>query len=277
MDRYAVFGHPISHSRSPWIHAHFAQQTGQALVYAAQDVAPESFESAVKQFFAEGGRGLNITVPFKERACAMAQLRSPTVSICGAANTLYLDVNGSLCADNTDGHGLLADLQGNHGAVIANSRILLLGAGGAVRGVMPALLARSPQQICILNRSADKAQLLAQQFSGQSEVLAISTEARQSRPFDYIINGTSAGLGGDVPAVPEGAVSKDTLCYDMMYGRGETAFQKRARLAGARESLNGVGMLVEQAARAFEIWRGIAPRTEQVIALLRKELAEPVL
>lgn len=276
MDRYAVFGHPISHSRSPWIHAHFARQTGQALVYAAQDVEPEDFEAAVNRFFTEGGCGLNVTVPFKERACAMAQVHSPAVSICGAANTLYLDANGSLCADNTDGYGLLADLQENHGALIASSRILLLGAGGAVRGVLPALLAQSPRQICILNRSADKAQLLAEQFSGETEVLAIHLKARQSKAFDFIINGTSAGLGGDVPAVPEGAVSKDTLCYDMMYGRGETAFQRWARVAGARESLNGVGMLVEQAARSFEIWRGIAPRTEQVIALLREELSAPV-
>lgn len=276
MDRYAVFGHPISHSRSPWIHAHFAQQTGQALVYNAQDVEPENFESAVQGFFAEGGCGLNITVPFKERACAMAQVRSPAVSICGAANTLYLDASGSLCADNTDGHGLLADLQVNHGAVISSSRILLLGAGGAVRGVLSALLAQSPRQICILNRSADKAQQLADQFSGETEVTAIHVETRQSKAFDFIINGTSAGLGGDVPAVPEGAVTKDTLCYDMMYGRGDTAFQKWARQAGARESLNGIGMLVEQAARAFEIWRGIAPRTEQVIALLREDLSAPV-
>jgi shikimate dehydrogenase len=276
VDRYAVFGHPVSHSRSPWIHAHFARQTGQALVYAAQDVAPEDFEAAVNRFFTEGGCGLNVTVPYKERACAMAQVHSPAVSICGAANTLYLDANGSLCADNTDGYGLLADLQENHGAVIGSSRILLLGAGGAVRGVLPALLAQSPRQICILNLSADKARLLAQQFSGQSEVLAISTEARQGKAFDFIINGTSAGLGGDVPAVPEGAVGKDTLCYDMMYGRGETAFQKWAREAGARESQNGVGMLVEQAARSFEIWRGIAPHTKQVIALLREELSAPL-
>ena len=275
VDRYAVFGHPISHSRSPWIHSHFAQQTGQPLSYTAVDVTPESFESAVLEFFADGGRGLNITVPFKERACAMAEIRSTEVEISGAANTLYLNSKGALCAENTDGHGLLADLQENHGAVLVNARILLLGAGGAVRGVLPALLAQSPRQIGILNRSPDKARLLAEQFNGETEVMAINPESRQSGGFDFIINGTSAGLGGEVPRVPEGALTKDTWCYDMMYGRGETAFQKWARLAGARKSLDGAGMLVEQAARAFAIWRGSKPQTEAVIALLRKELSAP--
>lgn len=275
VDRYAVFGHPISHSRSPRIHAQFAVETGQALEYQAVDVDPGEFESAVLRFFDEGGSGLNITVPFKERACAMAKVRSPAVAASGAANTLYLDAGGDLCAENTDGPGLLRDLKANHGAKLAGARILLLGAGGAVRGVMPALLAEVPQQISIVNRSQDKARTLASQFSGAVKVHAIANDAPVGKAFDIIINGTSAGLSGEVPAVPEGAVDKDTWCYDMVYGRGETAFQRWARLQGARVSLDGLGMLVEQAAQAFLIWRGVAPQTASVMALLRKELTEP--
>lgn len=274
MDRYAVFGHPISHSRSPLIHAQFAQETGQVLEYAAVDVEPEDFEEAVARFFAEGGRGLNVTVPFKERACALAKIRSPAVAESGAANTLFLDGSGNVCAENTDGPGLLRDLVNNHGARVGGARILLLGAGGAVRGVLPSLLAEKPQQVSILNRSQDKARALAMHFNGAVQVQAISGDTSFAQAFDIIINGTSAGLHGDVPAVPEGAVSKDTWCYDMVYGRGETAFQKWARAQGARISLDGLGMLVEQAAQAFWIWRGVAPQTRQVIASLRKELAD---
>jgi len=276
VDRYAVMGHPISHSRSPRIHSLFAQQTGQDLVYAAVDVEPVDFESAVTRFFAEGGRGLNITVPFKERASAMATVQSPDVAVCGAANTLLLDSSGVLRAENTDGVGLLTDLVKNHGANLAGARILLLGAGGAVRGVLPALLAETPQQICILNRSFDKAMLLAEHFSGAIDLRAIKPDDTPNHAFDFVINGTSAGIAGDIPEVPAGAVHKDTWCYDMMYGCGETAFQSWARRAGARKSLDGLGMLVEQAAKAFSLWRGVAPRTEQVIALLRQELSTSI-
>jgi len=267
-------GHPISHSRSPRIHALFAQQTGQKLVYDAIDVEPSDFESAVSRFFAEGGSGLNITVPFKERASAMAAAQSPDVAVCGAANTLLLDSSGALRAENTDGVGLLTDLVKNHGANLAGARILLLGAGGAVRGVLPALLAETPQQICILNRSFDKARLLAEHFSGAIDLRAIHPGDTLSEAFDLVINGTSAGIAGNVPDVPAGALNEGTWCYDMMYGRGETAFQTWARATGARMSLDGLGMLVEQAAKAFSLWRGVAPHTEQIIALLRKELSE---
>jgi shikimate dehydrogenase len=273
VDQYAVMGHPISHSRSPRIHSLFAQQTGQSLVYTAMDVEPSDFESTVSRFFSEGGRGLNITVPFKERACAMAAVQSAEVAGSGAANTLLLDSRGFLRAENTDGVGLLTDLKKNHGANLAGARILLLGAGGAVRGVLPALLAEAPEQICILNRSFEKARLLAEQFNGPIDLRAIEPGDPLSHAFDFVINGTSAGIGGLVPEVPAGALHEGTWCYDMMYGCGETAFQKWARMAGAREALDGLGMLVEQAAKAFSLWRGITPQTEPVIALLRQELS----
>lgn len=273
VDRYAVFGHPISHSRSPWIHTQFAAQTGQSLVYTAVDIAPDQFEAEVGKFFEEGGRGLNITVPYKERAWAAAINRSPAVTIARAANTLFLDANGELCAENTDGVGLLTDLVQNHGAEISGKRILVLGAGGAVRGVLPALLEGAPRQVCILNRTFDKAQTLANLFAGDIDVSAIEAGASVDVAFDFIINGTSAGLSGDLPVVPEGSVDSNSWCYDMVYGRGETAFQKWARLQSARKSLDGLGMLVEQAARAFLIWRGVSPDTRDVIERLRNELA----
>lgn len=272
MDRYAVFGHPVSHSRSPWIHARFANQTGHALIYTAVDIAPDQFEASVKLFFEGGGRGLNITVPYKERAWAAAANRSEVATIAGAANTLFLDEQGVLCAENTDGVGLLTDLSQNHGATISDKRILLLGAGGAVRGVLPALLAESPLQVSILNRTFDKAQTLSNLFTGAVEVIAIDASAPAEQAYDLIINGTSAGLDGNIPVVPAGALDDWTWCYDMVYGRGETAFQKWARLQGAGKSLDGLGMLVEQAAKAFSLWRGVMPDTREVIAQLRSDL-----
>lgn len=275
MDRYAVVGHPISHSRSPWIHSRFAEQTGQSMQYSAIDVDPELFEVAVSRFFAQGGAGLNVTVPFKERACAMARRRSVAVEACGAANTLFLDADGVLCAENTDGHGLLRDLLANHGARVADARILLLGAGGAVRGVIPALLEQRPAHISILNRSHDKAIQLATHFRGNVDITAWPADVAFGQGFDLIINGTSAGLHGELPSIPEGAVHAHTWCYDMVYGKGETSFVQWARQTGAEKAMDGVGMLVEQAARAFAIWRGVTPQTAAIIGALRRDLAAP--
>jgi shikimate dehydrogenase len=275
VDRYAVVGHPISHSRSPWIHTQFAAQTGQSMRYTAMDVEPDRFEVSITRFFEESGSGLNITVPFKERACAMAQQRSPAVMACGAANTLFLNEDGILCAENTDGHGLLQDLVANHGGCIADRRILLLGAGGAVRGVIPALLEQRPAHISILNRSHEKAVLLAEHFRGAVDLVAWPAGIAFTEGFDFIINGTSAGLQGDMPAIPTGALHAHTWCYDMVYGKGETTFVRWARQAGAEKAMDGIGMLVEQAAKAFSIWRGVTPRTAEIISALRQELAEP--
>jgi len=273
VDRYAVVGHPISHSRSPWIHSQFAAQTAQSMQYTAMDIDPAQFEASIARFFDEGGAGLNITVPFKERACAMAQRRSAVVEACGAANTLYLDADRVLCAENTDGYGLLRDLLENHGARVTNARILLLGAGGAVRGVLPALLEQGPAYIGILNRSHDKALQLAGHFRGDVPVTVCAADQPFPAAFDLIINGTSAGLKGELPVIPDGAVHAQTWCYDMVYGKGETTFVQWAKQAGAARAIDGVGMLVEQAARAFSIWRGVSPQTSAVITALRRELS----
>lgn len=272
MDRYAVFGNPIKHSKSPWIHARFAQQTRQNLEYSAKCVELADFEQEVLAFFADGGAGLNITVPFKERAWALAQTLTATARRSGAVNTLYLDSDGQLCGDNTDGSGLLRDLLQNQGATLANKCILILGAGGAVKGVMPDLIAQGAAQLCIANRTLAKAEAIAATYADSQLVATYTYQEIPERAFDLIINGTSAGLQGDVPPLPAAIVGAHTWCYDMVYGPGETAFQQWARERGAERALDGLGMLVEQAAQAFKIWRGQDPETASVIAQLRKDL-----
>jgi len=276
LDRYAVFGNPVKHSRSPWIHSQFALQTGQELTYTAQEIVPEEFEKRVLAFFAEGGAGLNITVPFKERAWGLARQRSEAATRAGAVNTLFQDAQGVLHGDNTDGVGLLRDITANHQGVISGKSILILGAGGAVRGILPILLGEGPASVCIANRTVEKAQMLAREFSSAGNmkgVIEVRTYPElQGHSYELIINGTSAGLGGDLPPLPDSIVSTDTWCYDMIYGRGPTVFQQWATRRGAARSLDGVGMLVEQAAEAFWLWRGVRPATQEVIAALRQEL-----
>ncbi|MDP1931702.1 MAG: shikimate dehydrogenase [Gammaproteobacteria bacterium] len=273
MDRYAVFGNPVKHSRSPWIHARFAQQTGQSLVYSADEIPLDEFEKRVLDFFAKGGAGLNITVPFKERAWALCDTHGGFAAKAGAVNTLFRNKDGQLCGDNTDGIGLLRDITDNHRGQIAGKSVLLVGAGGAVRGVLPSFLAENPAKVTIVNRTVIKAQELAALLVGQAEISAIGFEELEGRVFDLIVNGTSAGLHGDLPPMPSSIVSTDTWCYDMIYGRGDTVFQAWARQCGAAKALDGVGMLVEQAAQAFYLWRGIKPETAAVIADLRAELS----
>ncbi|MCB1665349.1 MAG: shikimate dehydrogenase [Pseudomonadales bacterium] len=275
MDRYAVFGNPIGHSRSPWIHAQFARQTGQSLVYEAQLVELNGFEQAVQQFFDQGGSGLNITVPFKERAWTMAQRRLGSAQGTGAVNTLFRDAEGQLCGANTDGIGLLRDLTCNHGLDLAGKRILVLGAGGAVKGVMPDLLAQNPGRVCIANRTVARAQAIVETYPETAGFSASSYEDIPPEHFDLIINGSSSGLQGAMPAMPKGLVSADTHCYDMVYGSSETVFQAWAREQGAKMALDGLGMLVEQAAEAFFIWRQVRPQTDSVIADLRSLLGRP--
>jgi len=270
LERYAVFGSPIKHSKSPFIHAAFAAQTSQAIEYTAKEIALESFEKEVTAFFASGGKGLNITVPFKERAWAVAQEHSFTAKQSGAANTLYMNESGKLCADNTDGVGLLRDIIVNLHGTIAHKKILLVGAGGAVRGVLPNLLAEGPAGITIVNRTAEKAKQLAQSVG--EGVTACTYEDLADKTFDWVINGTSVGLRGGVPPLPKTIFNKDTCCYDMVYGVGDTAFQTWAKQHGAAQAYDGLGMLVEQAAASFFIWRGIKPDTVEVTAHLRSEL-----
>ncbi len=272
MDRYAVVGHPVAHSKSPFIHARFAEQTGAELEYGLMDVAPEDFTQAVKSFFDEGGCGLNITLPHKQRAWELSDWRSDGAERSEAVNTLFCDDDGRLRGHNTDGIGLVRDITGNHGGRIKGQRLLLLGAGGAVRGVMPALLAQKPASICIANRTVEKAESLVRHFAGPIAMQATHYDELAGRQFDLLINGTSAGLDGKVPALPEGILADSAWCYDMVYGRGQTPFQAWAMDQGAEQAIDGCGMLVEQAAQSFYIWRGVMPNTAGVITALRQTL-----
>lgn len=274
MDRYAVIGNPIKHSKSPWIHARFAELTQQSLEYNALLVEVDDFERRVAEFFEVGGKGLNITVPFKERAWAMVGRHSDAARRACAVNTLYRDLDGVLIGENTDGMGLLRDLKQNHGADLADKRILLLGAGGAVKGVLPNLIAESPSVIYIANRTLERAKALAESVPGKVCIHAVSFDDIPAEAFDFIINGTSAGLQGDLPAVHNETVNAHTWCYDMIYGVGDTKFQAWAKSLQAAKALDGLGMLVEQAAESFKIWRGHSPQTGPVIRELRQLLAQ---
>ena len=275
MDRYAVFGNPVKHSRSPWIHARFAQQTDQSLSYTAEEIPLDQFDRHVLEFFNDGGAGLNITVPFKEKAWALCEVHSAFALKAGAVNTLFRNAAGKLCGDNTDGVGMVRDISGNHQGQLVGKTVLLIGAGGAARGVLPSLLAEHPKRITIVNRTLAKAQNLVRLFATQTVLTAAGYEDLVGTSFDVIINATSAGLKGELPPLPGSIVSTDTWCYDMVYGRGDTVFQAWARQCGAARSLDGVGMLVEQAAQSFYLWRGAKPDTAPVIAALRKELQAP--
>lgn len=271
MDRYAVMGNPIAHSRSPRIHSLFAAQTGQTLVYDAMLVEPGAFDQAVRTFVQQGGRGLNVTVPFKQDAWRLCDRRSPRAERAGAVNTIVVE-DDDLYGDNTDGVGLLRDLRDNHGVALAGARILVLGAGGAVRGVLEPLLQQGPQRLVIANRTAARAEELAARFRELGSVSGGGFETLRGAQFDLVINGTAASIAGDVPPLPPGVLADDCACYDMMYGPEPTAFMNWARQAGAAVVLDGLGMLVEQAAESFRLWRGVQPRTAPVIETLRAEM-----
>ena len=275
MDRYAVIGHPVSHSRSPWIHAQFARQTGQALSYGMLDAAPEDFVGTVQAFFAGGGLGLNVTLPHKEAACALAEVLAPAARAAGAVNTLALDDAGRLVGDNTDGVGLVRDITGNLGWRIAGRRVLLAGAGGAARGVIAPLLAETPARLCIANRTVARAETLVAHFGRPAGLEALGFDAlADEAPFDLLINATSAGLAGEVPSLPDACLASGAACYDMLYGPGVTPFQRWAQARGV-PAAQGLGMLVEQAAESFRLWRGVRPDTGPVLAQLRVLLTRP--
>lgn len=271
MDRYCVFGNPVAHSKSPRIHARFAELTGQALSYEARLAPVDGFAAAVAGFMAEGGRGCNVTVPFKEEAWQLAAIRSARAEKAGAVNTLLQDAQGRLCGDNTDGTGLVRDLVQNAGVGLAGRRLLVLGAGGAVRGVLGPLLAEQPRAIVVANRTPEKATQLARLFADEGTVTATSFAALRG-PFDVVINGTSASLQGELPPLPLGLFAPGALACDMMYGAEPTVFLRWAAAQGA-QTRDGLGMLVEQAAEAFRLWRGVTPPTRPVLDALRMELA----
>jgi shikimate dehydrogenase len=269
MDQYAVIGNPIEHSKSPEIHTAFARQTGVAMTYERILGSLEDFESDVRRFLAEGGQGLNVTVPFKEQAWRLADELSPRAQTAGAVNTLIRLDDNRLRGDNTDGVGLVRDLSLNQGFRFTGKRILMLGAGGAVRGVMRPLLEQQPKRVIIANRTAAKAYSLAQGLAPYGQVAGCGFDELEGMQFDLIVNGTAAGLGGEVPAVPAEIISPSCWTYDMLYSDQATAFQRWSREQGAARALDGLGMLVEQAAESFFLWRDLLPDTAPVIAMLR--------
>lgn len=270
-DRYAVMGNPINHSKSPLIHAEFARQTLQKLSYEAIQVDLGGLEQAVGNFQGSGGKGLNITVPFKTDAWELADNLSIEAQRAGAVNTILFKEDGSRYGHNTDGIGMLRDITQNHGGKITGQKILILGAGGAVRGILQPLLEQNPQSITLANRTPDRAQSLAEAFSDHGVQLHGGGFADiEASPYDLIINGTSASLQGELPPLPEQIINQHSWCYDMMYGKEPTIFLQWAAQLGAQHCMDGLGMLVEQAAESFLLWRGVRPETAPIMAKLRQ-------
>ncbi len=267
-DRYAVIGNPIEHSKSPLIHQRFAELTGEDIAYTRLLGSIDDFGGDVRRFLAAGGKGLNVTVPFKEQACALADELSPRAEMAGAVNTLIVGERG-LRGDNTDGIGLVRDLRDNHGFDFSARRVLLLGAGGAARGVLQPLLDTGPGHLVIANRTASKAESLAARVNS-TRVSARGLDELEGERFDLIINATAAGLTGALPDIPDTLLAKDGWSYDMMYASEPTAFVRWGRARGASRALDGLGMLVEQAAESFYLWRGVRPPTGPVIAMLKE-------
>lgn len=265
---YAVMGNPIDHSLSPQIHGMFAQQLQIQLDYRRIHVDVGGFDQAVDSFRAEGGQGVNVTVPFKIEAWELADERSERAQLAGAANTLWF-TDDRIHADNTDGVGMCRDITGNLGFPVADRNVLVVGAGGAVRGVLGPLLDERPAAVMIANRSVDKAETLVEVFAGRTRLETGGFDDLPGRSFDLVINGTSASLQGELPPLPDGLFNDDALAYDMMYGGERTPFLRWAAAQRAAQLADGLGMLVEQAAESFHIWHGKRPDTGQVIAKLR--------
>ncbi len=271
-DAYAVMGNPITHSRSPQIHAAFAKQTGQRIEYTAIQVDVGGFEQAVGNFFANGGKGLNVTVPFKQEAWQLADDLGAEAKQAGAVNTLLMNTEGQLLGRNTDGIGLVRDLLQNHSMPVANKRVLLIGAGGAARGVLQPLLDEKPTTLVIVNRTPDRAHDLAQDFSERGDVSGVGFDDLGDQSFDLIINATAASLQGEVPPLPDTVCAENCWCYDMMYSAEPTPFVLWGEQHNANKSVDGLGMLVEQAAESFFLWRGVRPETTPVIKSIREAL-----
>lgn len=272
-DKYAVFGNPVAHSRSPQIHRAFAAQTGDTIEYQRILVPEGKFRETARQFLNGGGRGMNVTVPCKEEAFAFAGRLTPRAQRAGAVNTLKVDDDDTLLGDNTDGRGLLTDLADNLRWPLKGQRILLLGAGGAARGVLEPLLTQTPTVLVIGNRTESKAQSLAQSFGDLGHIQASSYEALvREQPFDLVINATSASLSGKLLPLPDSIIGGNSRCYDMLYGARPTPFMDWAGERGVAQLADGLGMLVEQAAESFFLWRGKRPHTNAVIEAIRAEL-----
>lgn len=269
VDRYAVVGNPVAHSLSPQIHASFAQQTGQALSYQAIELPLNSFTAGIHDLQQQGFSGVNVTVPFKREAWELCNHKSRAAQDAGAVNTLTFLPDGDIGGNNTDGIGLVRDLVDNLEIVIDNSSILVLGAGGAVRGVLGPILAQSPASLTIANRTLERATELVRNFGEQGNLKAVAYDALGAEKFDLIINGTAAGLSNEIPPLPDTVMGNNATCYDMMYNiNAVTAFVDWALSGGAKQAFDGIGMLVEQAAEAFALWRNVRPDTAEVIRSL---------
>lgn len=272
-DNYSVFGQPINHSKSPRIHSLFAQQTQQDLSYTAQEISPENFVNAVTDFFNNGGKGLNCTVPLKELAWQYTGQKTERAQLSKAVNTLVLKADGSILGDNTDGIGLVTDLTVNNGIELKNKKLLILGAGGATRGIILPLFEQGINSIVVANRTLDKAKQLASEFSFKGDISGCGFEQLNHQSFDLIINATSASLSGQLPPLPENLLTINGCCYDLAYGNQPTVFVRWGIAQQAQKNLDGLGMLVEQAAEAFYLWRGIRPQTKVVIEQIRIDIA----
>ena len=273
-DRYAVIGNPIAHSKSPLIHAEFARQTGQDMAYAALPAPLDDFAGTVKKFQAEGGKGLNVTVPFKKEARNIVNHLTNRANDANAVNTLKFLEDGSILGDNTDGVGLVRDVTHNLDFDLKGKRILLMGAGGAANGVLHPLLDQQPTVLVIVNRSLDKATAIEKKVeqSGKhrlTTVTACDYSRLGEQQFDVVINATSSSLQGELPPLPQTVFAPAALAYDMMYGKGLTPFLQFAQANGAAHLADGLGMLVEQAAESFFLWRGVHPQTLPVITFLK--------
>lgn len=266
-DRYAIIGNPVGHSKSPMIHADFAKQTGQDLAYGAILAPVDGFAAAVDAFRAEGGRGMNVTVPFKTNAHAYATDLMERARLAGAVNCLKFE-GGRVLAENYDGVGMVNDIQANLGFPIRGRRVLLLGAGGAARGVVLPVLAQHAADLVIVNRTVAKAQVLKEMFSPYGAVTSCGYAELGGRKFDIVLNATSTSLHGELPPIAAGVFAPGCLAYDMVYGKGLTPFLRLARDAGAARLADGAGMLVEQAAEAFLWWRGVRPDTRAMLAAI---------
>ncbi len=271
IDNYAVFGNPINHSKSPLLHATFAKQTQQNILYTAQCVDLGDFNHAAQQFFASGGKGLNVTVPFKEDAFNYADKLTSRAQRAGAVNTLFLDEDHRIVGDNTDGVGITSDIATHLGWSLKDKKVLIIGAGGAVRGILEPIINEQPLSITIVNRTLEKAKALANTFTDLCPIKVCSF-SDITENVDIIINGTSASLSGDIPPIPNSVIHPDVFCYDMMYAKELTPFLQWASANGCQHYSDGLGMLVSQGAESFYIWRGVRPNTKEAIDILRKHI-----